>query len=88
MNTGSAPNRYDYMKFPFRLWLTYGLFRWTGAVWLSEPAHLGELVRTHIIQSFIYRGAYYFTEPSEGTISFGREVNLFLSYNCLQSLLS
>ena len=26
-NNGPEPNRYDYMRFPFRLWLTYGLLR-------------------------------------------------------------
>ena len=25
-------NYYDYMKFPVRLWLTYGSLKWTGAV--------------------------------------------------------
>lgn len=40
-----------------RLWLTYGLLMWTGAVWRSESVHLGELVRVHIIQNFTDRGA-------------------------------
>ena len=60
-STGLAPNCYKYMRFPVRLWL-----RWTSVVWQSEPVHLGEPVRTHII--ICYRGVYYFTKPSEGTV--------------------
>ena len=41
-----------------------------GAVWQSELVHLGEPVRIPIIQSFIFRGVYCFTEPSEGMIGF------------------
>ena len=69
-STGPAPNRYDYMWFLVRLWLTYGSRMWTGAIWRSEPAHLGNSVRTHIITSFTYRGVYYFNEPSKGTVWF------------------
>ena len=50
---------------------------------LTWPVHLGELVKTHIIQSFICRGVHYFTEPSEGTVWFwyGLEADQFLSYD-------
>ena len=43
----------------------------------------GEPVRSHAIQSFVYRGVYYFTKPPEQTVWLwcGLEVNQFLSYN-------
>ena len=71
------------MRIPVQLWLNHGSFRWTGAVWQSGPVHLDEPVWTYIIQCFIYRGVYYFTEPNEGTVwfSYGLEVHQFFSYD-------
>ena len=42
----------------------------TGAVWLSEPVHLGKTVLIHIIRLSLYKGIYYFIKPSEGTVGF------------------
>ena len=69
------------MRFPLRLWSTYSSLRWTGLFWQSEQAHLSEQVPTHIIQSFIYRRIYYFSEPSEAAVWFlvRSRVNQFLS---------
>ena len=52
-------------------------------VWRSESLRLGELVWTHIIQCFVYKVVYYFTEPSEVKVRFWKslEVNQLLSYN-------
>ena len=49
----------------------------------NEPVHLEEPVLNHIIQSFIYREVYYFTEPSEGMVVFwfSLKVKQFLSNN-------
>ena len=83
LSTDSAPNCYDYMRFPIRLWLTYGSLRWTSVVWRSDPVNLSEPARTHITQNFTYIGVYYFINPSEGKVWFwySVEVNQFLSYN-------
>ena len=59
MSTGLAPNRYDYMRFPIRIWLNYVLLRWAGAFCQSKPVYLGALARTHTIQIFIYGGVHY-----------------------------
>ena len=63
---------FEYISFsigPPQTAVIYGSRRWTGEVWRSEPVHLGEPVRNHII-SFIVE-----------SISF--IVNQFLSYNRL-----
>ena len=38
------------------------------AKWTSEPVQLGEPVRTHIIQIFIYKEVSYLAKWSEGTV--------------------
>ena len=43
-------------------------FIYGSLVWKSKPVHLGEPLRTHIVQSLIYRGVYYFTEQREETV--------------------
>ena len=48
----------------------YGSLMWSGASCQSEPVHQGEPVRSHVKQSFIYRGVYYFTELIEGPLKF------------------
>ena len=40
MQYRSNQNRFDYMAFPVRLWLTYGLLKRTNAFWRREPVHL------------------------------------------------
>ena len=58
LSTGLAPSHCDYMRFTVHLslCLTCGSHKWTSAVWRSKPGHLGEPVRIHIIQSFVYSG--------------------------------
>ena len=67
-STSPAPNCYDYSRFSVCLRFTYSLLRWTGAVWRSEPVHLGEPFQTHIIHSFTYKGFYHFTKWMNGLI--------------------
>ena len=90
-STGPAPNRYDYMIFSIRLWFTYGSLRNTGAVWRSEPVHLEEQIRTHVIQRFIFIKEFtFFYEPSEGTVNNKRlrlVRNFFCSCCCTFSIL-
>ena len=54
LSTGLVPNRFDYMRFSVGLWISY--------------VNRGETVQVEIIQSFIYRGIYYFTKPIEGAV--------------------
>ena len=64
----------QYRSTPKPLWdfqSVYGPRIRNGAVWQSEPVHLDETVRTHIIQSFTNRGIHYFTEQSDGTVCSG-----------------
>ena len=66
-----GPNCYDYTRFLVCLRLIYvsRLVHLSELVFYrSEPVQLGEPVWTPEIQSFIYRGVYYFTKPSEKTI--------------------
>ena len=44
-------NRYDYMGYPVLLRFTNGSLWSTGTVITSEPAHLGEPVWTHEINT-------------------------------------
>ena len=62
-------------------------FAFGSVSWMArsgkEIVHLGEPVLTHVIQTFIYSGLYFFAEPSERAVRFlvrfGNKP--FLSYN-------
>ena len=58
------------LRFQVCLWLTYDSTRRADVAWRSEIVHLSEPDRTHIIQSFVYKGLYYFVKASKGTVSF------------------
>ena len=48
--------------------LTYGSPKSTDVAQRGKTVDIGEPVRIYIMKTLIYRGVYYFTEQSEGTI--------------------